>query len=57
MPVPKRRLARSNTRHRRAQWNATAPGLVPVAVNGQIVRVPRRLVRAIQRGYITIPDN
>jgi large subunit ribosomal protein L32 len=26
--VPKRKMSRSNTRHRRAQWKATAPTLV-----------------------------
>jgi large subunit ribosomal protein L32 len=26
--VPKRKMSRSNTRHRRSQWKATAPGLV-----------------------------
>ncbi|MGH3978474.1 MAG: 50S ribosomal protein L32 [Pseudonocardiaceae bacterium] len=29
MAVPKRRMSRSNTRSRRAQWKATAPTLVP----------------------------
>ena len=28
MAVPKRRMSRSNTRSRRAQWKATAPALV-----------------------------
>ncbi len=55
MAVPKRRTSRSNTRHRRSQWKATAPDLVPVWVSGQRHLVPRRLVRAVQRGYIT-PD-
>lgn len=55
MAVPKRRTSRSNTRHRRSQWKATAPDLVPVWVAGQRHMVPRRLVRAVQRGYIT-PD-
>jgi large subunit ribosomal protein L32 len=29
--VPKRKMSRSNTRHRRAAWKATAPGLVVCA--------------------------
>ncbi|OIV36710.1 50S ribosomal protein L32 [Mangrovactinospora gilvigrisea] len=29
MAVPKRKMSRSNTRHRRSQWKATAPALVP----------------------------
>ena len=52
MAVPKRRTSRSNTRHRRAQWKATPPGLVPVTVNGETHQVPRALARAVQRGYI-----
>jgi large subunit ribosomal protein L32 len=27
--VPKRKKSRSNTRHRRSQWKATAPTLAP----------------------------
>ncbi|TMR10284.1 50S ribosomal protein L32 [Nonomuraea turkmeniaca] len=54
MAVPKRRTSRSNTRHRRSQWKAAAPDLVPITVNGRQLLVPRRLVRAYQRGLITI---
>ena len=35
MAVPKRKLSRSNTRHRRSQWKATAADLVPVTVEGR----------------------
>lgn len=52
MAVPKRRLSRSRTRHRRARWRATPPDLVPVAVDGVQHLVPRRLVAAVQRGYV-----
>jgi large subunit ribosomal protein L32 len=52
--VPKRKTSRSNTRHRRSQWKATVPDLVPITVNGRELRVPRPLVRAYQRGLITI---
>jgi large subunit ribosomal protein L32 len=52
MAVPKRRTSRSNTRHRRAQWKAQAPDLVPVVIAGKRHLVPRRLVRAYQRGYL-----
>ena len=31
MAVPKRRLSRSNTRHRRSQWKASLPTLVTCA--------------------------
>lgn len=53
MAVPKRRTSRSNTRHRRSQWKASAPGLMPVVADGETCLVPRRLVRAVQRGYVT----
>lgn len=52
MAVPKRRMSRSNTRHRRARWRATAPQLVPVTVDGTVHRVPRRLVSAYRRGLL-----
>ena len=50
MAVPKRKMSRSNTRHRRSSWKADPVQLVPVTVNGVVHRVPRRLVRAVQRG-------
>jgi|GEM_PF-108412 len=52
MAVPKRRMSRSNTRHRRARWRAAAPDLVPIVVDGRQVRVPRRLVAAVQAGLV-----
>lgn len=52
MAVPKRRTSRSNTRHRRSQWKATAPDLVPISVDGEVHHVPRRLLRAIERGLV-----
>ncbi|MEV1170884.1 50S ribosomal protein L32 [Nonomuraea sp. NPDC049784] len=54
MAVPKRKTSRSNTRHRRRQWKATVPDLVPITVNGRRLLVPRRLVRAYQRGLIAV---
>lgn len=56
MAVPKRRTSRSNTRHRRSSWKTTPTDLVPVTVDGRTHHVPRRLVRAVQRGYI-VPEN
>ncbi|TDD18418.1 50S ribosomal protein L32 [Nonomuraea diastatica] len=53
MAVPKRKTSRSNTRHRRSQWKAAVPDLVPITGNGRELLVPRRLVRAYQRGLIT----
>lgn len=52
MAVPKRRTSRSNTRHRRSQWKAAAPDLVPVVVDGVRHRVPRRLVAGVLAGYV-----
>lgn len=52
MAVPKRKLSRSNTRHRRANWRATPVQLVPVTLDGETVQLPRRLVRAVQRGLV-----
>ncbi len=54
MAVPKRKTSRSHTRHRRSQWKATKPDLVPVVVDGVTHRVPRRLVRAVQRGLVDL---
>ena len=55
MAVPKRRMSRSRTRSRRAQWKAQPVDLVPVRVGGREVRVPRRLARAVERGLIDPP--
>lgn len=52
MAVPKRKMSRSNTRHRRAQWKATTPQLVTVAVDGVPYRVPQRLAKAYERGLL-----
>ena len=53
MAVPKRKMSRSNTRHRRSSWKATPVALVPVTVDGTTHHVPRRLVRAVQRGLVS----
>ena len=37
MAVPKRKMSRSNTRHRRSQWKAVAPKLVKTIENGKVV--------------------
>ncbi len=53
MAVPKRKLSRSRTRRRRAQWTASAPELVPVRnPSGETVHVPARLATAVRRGLI-----
>ena len=37
MAVPKRKMSRSNTRARRAQWKAAVPTLVKTVENGRTV--------------------
>lgn len=54
MAVPKRKTSRSNTRHRRANWRAEVPDLVPVTVDGTEIHVPRRLVRAVAQGRVVV---
>ncbi|NED13045.1 50S ribosomal protein L32 [Streptomyces sp. SID9124] len=56
MAVPKRKTSRSNTRHRRAQWRATTPALVPVTVDGSTHLVPQHLRKAYERGLLR-PEN
>jgi large subunit ribosomal protein L32 len=52
MAVPKRKMSRSNTRHRRAQWKAGSQQLVPVTVDGTVHQVPQLLVKAYERGLL-----
>lgn len=56
MAVPKRRMSRANTRHRRSSWKAQAPDLVPFTVEGRRHLVPRKLVPAYRRGLLTPPS-
>ncbi|MFC8124039.1 50S ribosomal protein L32 [Streptomyces sp. NPDC057302] len=56
MAVPKRKMSRSNTRHRRAQWKASTPQLVPVTVDGSAYLVPQRLAKAYARGLLRPED-
>ena len=37
MAVPKRKMSRSNTRHRRSAWKAEVPNLVKTVENGKTV--------------------
>lgn len=52
MAVLKRKMSRSGTRHRRAQWKAGAPRLVPVAIEGITHLAPQHLVKAYERGLL-----
>ncbi len=54
MAVPKRKMSRSRTRSRRAQWKAQVNELVTVRIRGREVKVPRRLVKAAERGLVDI---
>ncbi|ANP50981.1 large subunit ribosomal protein L32 [Streptomyces griseochromogenes] len=56
MAVPKRKMSRSNTRHRRARWKANTPALVPVTVGGVRHLVPQHLVKAYERGLLRPGD-
>ncbi|GLY25958.1 50S ribosomal protein L32 [Micromonospora sp. NBRC 101691] len=42
MAVPKRRMSRSHTRHRRARWTASVPGTVPCPCPRKAPVVPHR---------------
>ncbi|WP_371642789.1 50S ribosomal protein L32 [Streptomyces mirabilis] len=52
MAVPKRKMSRGNTRHRRAQWKAATARLVPITVDGASRLVPQRLAKAYERGLL-----
>lgn len=54
MAVPKFKTSRARTRMRRSTWKATPTQLVSVTVNGRTAEVPRRLVKAYQRGLIAL---
>ena len=54
MAVPKRRMSRSNTRSRRAQWKTEAPAMVTVSVGGRQHKVPRRLLKAARLGLLDL---
>lgn len=52
MAVPKRKMSRSNTRHRHAQWKAHTPQLTPLTVDGVSYLVPQKLAKAYERGLL-----
>ena len=54
MATPKFRKSRANTRMRRSQWKVDNADLQTVKVDGQEVRIPRRLVKAAQAGLIDV---
>ncbi|SES01194.1 50S ribosomal protein L32 [Corynebacterium cystitidis] len=54
MATPKFKMSRANTRMRRSQWKADNVQLQEVKIDGQTVRIPRRLVKAAQQGLIDV---
>ncbi|MHA2788461.1 50S ribosomal protein L32 [Corynebacterium sp. S7] len=54
MATPKFKMSRSNTRHRRSQWKADNTQLQEVKIDGQTVRIPRRLVKAAKLGLVDV---
>ena len=54
MATPKFKKSRANTRMRRSQWKADNAQLQVVKIDGQEVRIPRRLVKAAQLGLIDL---
>ncbi|WKD59628.1 50S ribosomal protein L32 [Corynebacterium caspium] len=54
MATPKFKKSRANTRMRRSQWKADNAQLQEVRVDGQTVRIPRRLVKAAQLGLVDV---
>ncbi|MCS5480425.1 50S ribosomal protein L32 [Corynebacterium hylobatis] len=54
MAVQKFKKSRANTRSRRSQWKADNVALQEVKVDGQTVRIPRRLVKAAQLGLVEV---
>ena len=54
MATPKFKKSRANTHSRRSQWKADNVALQEVTIDGQTVRIPRRLVKAAQAGLIDV---
>lgn len=56
MATPKFRKSRANTHMRRSQWKANNTALQEVRIDGQAVRIPRRLVKAAQLGLVDVEE-
>ena len=54
MATPKFKKSRANTHMRRSQWKADNAPLITAKVDGQEVRIPRRLLKAAQAGLIDV---
>ena len=54
MATPKFKKSRANTHARRSQWKADNVALQEVTIDGQTVRIPRRLVKAAKLGLVDV---
>lgn len=54
MATPKFKKSRANTRMRRSTWKVDNVALQEVKIDGQTVRIPRRLVKAAQLGLVDV---
>ncbi|MGP9724155.1 50S ribosomal protein L32 [Corynebacterium sp. AOP40-9SA-29] len=54
MAVPKRRLSRANTHHRRSNWKADNVALQTEKIDGREVQIPRRLMKAAKLGLVDL---
>ena len=54
MATPKFKKSRANRRRRRSQWKADNADLQTVKIDGQEVRIPRRLVKAAKLGLVDV---
>lgn len=54
MATPKFKKSRANTHARRSQWKADNVALQEVTIDGQSVRIPRRLVKAAKLGLVDV---
>ena len=54
MATPKFKKSRANTHSRRSQWKADNVALQEVTIDGQTVRIPRRLVKAAKLGLVDV---
>ena len=52
MPVPKRKMSRSKTRSRRANWRTTPTQLITIQINGVEYKIPHSLVNGVRIGYV-----
>ncbi|MGO1992035.1 MAG: 50S ribosomal protein L32 [Corynebacterium sp.] len=54
MAVPKRRLSRANTHHRRSNWKSDNVAPQTAKIDGREVQIPRRLMKAAKLGLVDL---